>query len=190
MATDCWSIHLGEIVDETLDATGAALCCAAAIRLGGAMRVLAARAGLSDRYDLVSAGVDNIVASLEGQGLDESVLSRAFGENWSLGAEYPAELSGRAFFWNWTKLVFVTLVLTRPRQQQLVAGQGLDAALEAAAAWPSDVRVGSFTRLADYELACQQETGERLQEGGLPALWKLAEEQSGRYRRAAELLVG
>ncbi|MGW1718928.1 hypothetical protein [Streptomyces sp. NPDC002156] len=177
-------------MDEILDATGAALCCAATIRLGGAVRVLAARAGLSDRYDLVSAGVDNIVASLEGQGLDESALGKAFGENWTLDARYPVELSGRAFFGKWTQLVFVTIVLTRPRQQQLVAGQGLESALEAAAAWPSERRVGSFTRLADYELACQQKTGERLREGGLPTLWKLAEEQSGRYRRAAELLVG
>lgn len=154
------------------------------------MRVLAARAGLSDRYDLVSAGVDNIVASLEGQDLDESALGEAFGENWTLDARYPAELSGRAFFGKWTQLVFVTIVLTRPRQQQLVAVQGLDSALEAASAWPSDVRVDSFTRLADYELACQQETGKRLRKCGLPALWKLAEEQSRQYRRAAKLLVG
>ncbi|MBA4863363.1 hypothetical protein H1V43_18640 [Streptomyces sp. PSKA54] len=177
-------------MDEMFDAAGAALCCAAAIRLGGAMRVLAARAELSDGYDLVSAGVDNIVASLEGQDLDEDALGKAFGENWILDARYPAGLSGRAFFSKWTQLVFVTIVLTRPRQQQLVAVQGLDSALEAAAAWPSDVRVGSFTRLADYELACQQETEERLRKGGLPVLRKLAEEQSGQYRRAAELFVG
>lgn len=166
------------------------MCCAAAIRLGGAMHVLAARAGLPDRYDLVVAGVDNIVASLEGKDLDESVLGKAFGENWTLDARYPAELSGRAFFRKWTQLVFVTIVLTRPRQQQLVAVQGLDSALEAAAAWPSDVPVASFTRLADYELACQQEAEKRLRKGGLPALRKLAGEQTEQYRRAAELLIG
>ena len=175
---------------EVVGADGAALCCAAAVRLGGAVRVLAARAGLSDRYDLVAAGVDNIVASLECQDLDETVLGRAFGENWSLDARYPAELSGQVFFSKWTQLVFVLIVLTRPKQQQLVAVQGLDSALEAAAAWPSDVRVGSFTRLADYEPACQREAEERLRKGGLPALWKLAEEQSEQYRWAAELLVG
>ncbi|MBK3566126.1 hypothetical protein [Streptomyces sp. MBT62] len=177
-------------MDEMLDATGAALCCAAAIRLGGAMRVLAARAEVPDHYDLVVAGVDNIVASLEGKDLDESVLGKAFGENWDLDVRYPAELSGGAFFRRWTQLVFVTIVLTRPRQQQLVAVQGLDSALEAAAAWPSDVSVDSFIRLADYELACQRDAEKRLRKGSLPALWKLAEEQSGQYRRAAELFVG
>ncbi|MEU6802710.1 hypothetical protein [Streptomyces neyagawaensis] len=132
------------------------------------------------------AGVDNISASLDGQGLDERVLGKAFGENWTLDARYPAELPGLVF----TQLVFVTIVLTRPRQQQLDAGQGLDSAFQAATAWPSVVRVGSFACLADYELACQQEAERRLRKGGSSALRKLAEEQSERYRRAAELLVG
>lgn len=177
-------------MDETVGAVGEALCCAAAVRLGGAARVLADRAGLSDHYGLVAAGVDGIVASLDGQGRDDSVLGSAFGANWTLGARYPAELPGGTFLGKWTQLVFVALVLTRPRQQQLAAVQGLDAALEAAAAWPSDVRAGSFMRLADFEQACRQAAEERLREGGLPALWKLAGAQSEHYRRAAELLVG
>lgn len=177
-------------MDEMLDATGTALCCAAAIRLGGAMHVLAARAGLSDRYDLVVAGVDNIAASLEGQDLDEGVLGEAFGENWTLDAGYPAELPGRAFFGKWTQLVFVTIVLTRPGQRQLVAAQGLESALEAAAAWQCGAPVDSFTCLADYESACQREAEKRLPQGALTSLWELAEQQSEYYRRAAELLVG
>ena len=176
-------------MDEMVDTTGMALCCAAAIRLGGATRMLVGRAGLSDHYSLVSAGVDAITASLEGQDLNEDVLGKAFGENWTLDGFYPAELPGRVFCRRWTQLVFVTIVLTRPKQQQLVAAQGLESALEAAAAWPSDVRIDSFARLADYELACQQLAEGRLRKDGLPALWKLAEEQSERYRQAAELLV-
>ncbi|WP_406128094.1 hypothetical protein [Streptomyces sp. NBC_00989] len=177
-------------MDEVVGAAGEALCCAAAVRLGGAARVLADRAGLSDRYGLVAAGVDGIVASLDGQGRDDSVLGRAFGANWNLDARYPAELPGGAFFGKWTQLVFVALVLTRPKQRQLGAMRGLDAALAAAATWPSEVRAGSFTRFVDFESACQQAAEERLREGGLPALWKLAEAQSEHCRRAAELLVG
>ncbi|WAU82954.1 hypothetical protein O1Q96_26680 [Streptomyces sp. Qhu-G9] len=177
-------------MDERSDAAGKGLCCAAAIRLGGATRVLAARAGLSDRYELVAAGVGCIVASLEGQELDDSMVSEAFGENWSLDARYPAELPGLAFFEGWTRLVFVTIGLTRPGQRELDPAQGLDFALEAAAAWPSDAHDESFTRLADFELACQQGAAERVRADGLPALWKLAEAQSEPYRRAAELLVG
>ncbi|MGW2783645.1 hypothetical protein ACWC3X_20715 [Streptomyces populi] len=134
--------------------------------------------------------MDDIVACLGRRDFDDDVLGKAFGENWSLDARYPAELWGRVFFHKWTQLVFVLFVLTRPRQRQLVAAQGLDAALEAAATWPSDVRVDSFTRLADFESACQEEAEERLRTGGAPALWKSAEEQSEQYRRAAELLAG
>ncbi|MFJ7045559.1 hypothetical protein ACIQVC_19425 [Streptomyces sp. NPDC101112] len=175
---------------EMFDEAGTALCCAAAIRLGGAVRVLAGRAGLSDSYGLVSAGVDDISASLDGQGLDECVLGKAFGENWTLDARYPAEVPGQVFLHRWTQLVFVTIVLTKPGQRQLVAAQGLDSAFQAATAWPLAVRVNSFACLADYELDCQQEAEGRLRKGGLPALWELAEEQSEWYRRAAELLVG
>ncbi|MET9850754.1 hypothetical protein [Streptomyces ossamyceticus] len=128
--------------------------------------------------------------SSRGEGLDECVLGKAFGENWTLDARYPAELPGLAFLQRWTQLVFVTIVLTKPRQQQLVPAQGLDSAFQAATAWPSAVRVDSFACLADYELACQQEAERRLREGGLSALCKSAAEQSERYRRAAESLVG
>ncbi|MFD9438198.1 hypothetical protein ACFWBR_19175 [Streptomyces sp. NPDC060006] len=48
------------------------------------------------------------------QELDDSMVSEAFGENWSLDARYPAELPGLALFEGWTRLVFVTIGLTRP----------------------------------------------------------------------------
>lgn len=177
-------------VDETFDAAGAALCCAAAIRLGGAVRVLAAPVGLLDRFGLVVAGVENIVAFLEGQELDDGLLGPAFAESWGLEVRFPAELAGREFFRSWTSTVFVALVLTRPKQQDIVARQGLDFALRAAAAWPSNVRIGSFGSLVDFELACQQEAEDQFRNDGLPALWELAEVQSHQYRQAAERLVG
>ncbi|MFI1352940.1 hypothetical protein ACH4TV_05050 [Streptomyces sp. NPDC020898] len=176
-------------MDKTFDAAGEALCCAAAVRLDGALRVLAARAGLSDRYDRVMAGVGHLAASLDGGELDDGILGSAFAANWNLGMEYPDDLSGMGFFRKGLKIVFVALVLTRP-DQQVVPSQGLEFALEAAATWPSDVHVDSFTRLADFELSCQQEAEERLRMDGLSALWELAEAQSEQYRRAAELLVG
>ena len=58
--------------------------------------MLADRAGLSARYGLVAAGVDNIAASLDGQDRDDSVLGGAFGANWTLDARYPADLLGGA----------------------------------------------------------------------------------------------
>jgi hypothetical protein len=74
------------------------------------MRVLAARAGLSDRYGLVvAAGVDKNVAFLEGQEVDDSLLGKAFGENWTLDARYPTELPGLDFCSAWTRRVFVVL---------------------------------------------------------------------------------
>ncbi|MCX5077822.1 hypothetical protein OG321_35795 [Streptomyces sp. NBC_00424] len=177
-------------MDETFDAAGAALCCAAAIRLGGAVRVLAAPVALLDRFGLVLAGVENIVAFLEGQELDEGLLGPAFAENWGLEHRYPADLTGREFFRAWTSLVFVALVLTRSKQQDIMARQGLDFALGAAAAWPTAVGIGSFGSLVDFELACQQEAEDQFRKGDLPALWELAESQSHQYRRAAERLVG
>ncbi|MET8858864.1 hypothetical protein [Streptomyces sp. NPDC004579] len=176
-------------MERTFDTAGEALCCAAAVRLDGALRVLAARVELSERYDMVMAGVGHLVASLDGGELDDAILGSAFAANWNLGMGYPDDLPGMGFFRKGLKIVFVALVVTRP-DQQVMPSQGLEFALEAAATWPSDVRVDSFVRLADFELACQQEAEERLRTDGLPGLWKLAEARSGQYRRVAELLVG
>ncbi|MHA5053190.1 hypothetical protein [Streptomyces sp. SD15] len=133
--------------------------------------------------------MEHLTASLGGGELDDGVLGPAFSANWTLGDRYPAELPGTEFFSAGLKIVFVALVLTRP-DQQLVPAQGLDWALEAAAAWPSEVRIDSFTRLDDFELACQVEAEERLRTGGLSALRELAEAQADQYRRAAASLVG
>jgi hypothetical protein len=109
-------------VEKTFDTTGEALCCAASVRLGGALRVLAARAGLSDRYDTVMAGMEHLAASLDGGELDDAVLGPAFGANWNLGTRYPDDLSGVEFFRSGLKIVFVALVHTRPDRQAVPAG--------------------------------------------------------------------
>ncbi|WP_129798288.1 hypothetical protein [Streptomyces sp. F001] len=177
-------------MDETFDAVGEALCCAAAIRLGGATQVLTERSGLLDRYSLIMAGVESIVAFLDGQELDDDLLGSAFAESWSLDARYPTGLTGHGFVKGWTSLVFGTVVLTRPKQQNIVAAQTLDFASKAVAAWPSAIRIDSFDSLARFELTCQQEAKDRLRKDSLPALWKLTEVRSKQYRQVAERLVG
>ncbi|MFF1478256.1 hypothetical protein ACFVYD_11905 [Streptomyces sp. NPDC058301] len=167
--------------------TGEALCCATAVRLGGALGVLAARAGLLDRYDQVMAGVEDVIAALDGHELDAATLGKAFGVNWTLGTRYPAELPGGDFFRTGMRIADVVLVATRPGQQAAPA-QGLEYAAEAAAAWPTEVRAELEAGLADFELACQQEAEERLREGGPNALWELAAAQADQYRKVAELL--
>lgn len=51
-------------MSEISDEMSQALCCAAAVRLDGALAVLADRAQLSDRYNQVVAGVESVIASL------------------------------------------------------------------------------------------------------------------------------
>lgn len=174
---------------ETFDAVGEALCCAAAIRLSGAVQVLTERSGLLDHYTPIMAGVENITAFLDGLELDNDVLGHAFGASWCLGARYPTGLAGRGFVDDWSRLVFGTVGLTKPKQCSFGASQALDYASRAAAAWPSAVRIGSFDSLARFERACQQEA-DRLRKDGLPALWQLAEVRSKPYRRTAEQLSG
>ncbi|MCX5357288.1 hypothetical protein OG864_00630 [Streptomyces sp. NBC_00124] len=176
-------------MDETFDAVGEALCCAAAIRLGGAVQVLTERSGLLDHYIPIMAGVESITAFFDGQELDDDLLGSAFAESWSLGARYPAGLVGRVFVNDWSRLVFGTVGLTKAKQQNFGAAQALDFASQAAA-WPSAVRIGSFDGMARFELACQQEAEDRLRKDGLPVLWKLAEVSSKQYRQAAEQLIG
>ncbi|WP_329317063.1 MULTISPECIES: hypothetical protein [unclassified Streptomyces] len=176
-------------MSEISDEMSQALCCAAAVRLDGALAVLADRAQLSDRYNQVVAGVESVIASLGGQSLDTAVLGRAFGANWTLGARYPIELPGGSFFRSALRIVDIVLVATRPGRQA-TPEQGLEHALEAATEWPAMVQGDAGIGLAGFELACQQEAHERLREGGLPALWKLAAIQAGHYRKAAEMLVG
>ncbi|MEU1320547.1 hypothetical protein [Streptomyces tibetensis] len=177
-------------MDETFDAVGEALCCAAAIRLGGAVQVLTERSGLIDRYGVIMAGVRSIAAFLDGRELDEDLVASAFAESWSLDARYPAQLVGHAFVKGWAFLIFGTMVLTKPKQQDIVAAQTLDCASQAVAAWPSAIGIDAFDSLARFELACRQEAEDSLLKDGLPALWKLAEVRSRQYRQAAEQLVG
>jgi hypothetical protein len=151
--------------------------------------VLVAEAGLAQQYEVVAAGLEHVVAFLgrrEGE-VDRGLLGPAFGVNWALDGAYPAGLPGAAFFRGAGTVVFITFVAARP-DQQIAPAQGLTAAVEATAAWPSEV--DTFTSLADFEPACRREAAERLRTDGLPALWELAGEQSERYRRVAETLAG
>ncbi|WP_432086348.1 hypothetical protein [Streptomyces sp. bgisy095] len=177
-------------MDETFDAAGTALCCAAAIRLGGAAQVLTARSSLLDHCSPIMAGMENITAFLDGRGIDDDLLGSAFAESWSLDARYPAALESYTFVKEWSSLVFGTTVLTRPKQQNIVAAQALECASKAAASWPSTVRIGSFDSLIRFEVACQQEAEVRMRQDGLPALWELTEDRSKQYRQAAEQLIG
>ncbi|MFD7982418.1 hypothetical protein ACFV4M_03440 [Kitasatospora indigofera] len=133
------------------------------------------------------AGLDSVVASLGGRKLDEAGLGQAFGANWTLGARYPVELPGWMFFRAGLRIMDIVFVVTRS-DQQATPVQGLERALEAAAAWP--VLLDGGTRLADFELTCQQQAHERLHERGFPALWELAIAQADTYRSVADLLVG
>lgn len=178
------------IVDEAFDAAGTALCCAAAIRLGGAVQVLTTRSALLDHYNPIMAGLENITAFLDGRGLDDNLLGSAFAESWSLDARYPADLAGHAFVKGWSSLVFGTVVLTRPKHQNITSAKTLEFASKAAASWPTAVRIGSFDSLLRFEAACQQEAEARMREGGLPALWKLTEDRTKQYRQTTEQFIG
>ncbi|MFF3889604.1 hypothetical protein [Streptomyces sp. NPDC001914] len=175
---------------ETFDVVGEALCCAAAIRQGGAVQVLTERSGLLDHYIPIKAGVESITAFLDGQELDDDLLADAFAESWSLGVRYPAALAGRTFVDDWSRLAFATVGLTKAKQPTFGPTQALDYASRAAATWPSAVRIGSFDGLARFEFACQQEAQDRLRTDGLAALWKLARDRSKQYRQVAEQLIG
>ncbi|MFF9147319.1 hypothetical protein ACF1BN_20930 [Streptomyces sp. NPDC014861] len=177
-------------MDDAFDAAGTALCCAAAIRLGGAVEVLTARSGLLDHCSPIMAGLENITAFLYGRALDDDLLGSAFAESWSLDARYPAELPSHTFVKKWSYLVFGTVVLTRLKQQNFTSAQTLEFASKAAASWPIAVCLGSFDSLLRFEAACQQEAEARMREGGLPALWKLTEDRSKQYRQTAEQLIG
>ncbi|MFF7813782.1 hypothetical protein ACFZCF_17990 [Streptomyces sp. NPDC007945] len=175
---------------ESHDAVGVALCCSAAIRLGGAVRVLVDRSGLLDHYTPIMAGVENIRAFLGGRELDDELRATAFAESWFLEARHPAEFPGRAFLKDWASLVWCTVVLARPGGESFGAAQVLDLASQAAAAWPSTAPVGDFDTLAAFERSCLREAEDRLRRDGLPALWELTEERSRQYRRVAEQLTG
>ncbi|AKZ53631.1 hypothetical protein SAM23877_0582 [Streptomyces ambofaciens ATCC 23877] len=178
------------IVDEAFNAAGTALCCAAAIRLGGAVQVLTTRSALLDHYNPIMAGLENITAFLDGRGLDDNLLGSAFAESWSLDARYPADLAGHAYVKGWSSLVFGTVVLTRPKQQNITSAKTLEFTSKAAASWPTAVRIGSFDSLLRFEAACQQEAEARMREGGLPALWKLTEDRTKQYRQTTEQFIG
>ncbi|MGW7608029.1 hypothetical protein ACWGKW_12290 [Streptomyces sp. NPDC054766] len=171
------------------DASEEALCRAAAVRWDGALRVLAARAGLSDDYSKAAAGVEYLATRLDGGEFDHAVLVPAFLATWQLLDRHPAELPARKSFRKGLQVAFGVFVLTRP-DQRVVPAQGLEDALEAAAAWPSKVRIDSFTRLADYERACQTQAQERLRRDGPSALREPAEAQASQYRRVAASPVG
>ncbi|MEU5397065.1 hypothetical protein [Streptomyces tibetensis] len=103
-----------------------------------------------------ASGVRSIAAFLDGRELDEDLVASAFAETWSLDARYPARLVGHAFVKGWASLIFGTMVLTKPKQQDIVAAQTLDCASQAVAAWPSAIGIDAFDSLARFEPACRQ----------------------------------
>nr|CAJ89502.1 hypothetical protein SAML0515 [Streptomyces ambofaciens ATCC 23877] len=154
------------------------------------MQVLTTRSALLDHYNPIMAGLENITAFLDGRGLDDNLLGSAFAESWSLDARYPADLAGHAYVKGWSSLVFGTVVLTRPKQQNITSAKTLEFTSKAAASWPTAVRIGSFDSLLRFEAACQQEAEARMREGGLPALWKLTEDRTKQYRQTTEQFIG
>ncbi|NEB90575.1 hypothetical protein [Streptomyces bauhiniae] len=177
-------------MDEMFDAVGEALCCAAAIRVGGAVRVLTERAGVLEHYDTIMAGIESTTGFLDGRELDDELVVAAFAESWSLDSRCPAGFAGHTVVKGWASLAFGVTALTRPKQGDTSAAQWLECASHAAAAWPSGVRVDSYDSLAHFELACQQEAADRLRKDGLPALWELADVRSKQYHQVAEELRG
>ncbi|MGW6563682.1 hypothetical protein [Streptomyces hydrogenans] len=166
-----------------------AICCATAIRLGGALDVMTRSTHLGNAYSRVDCGVQAVLAWHQDEEvcLDDTV-SEGFAASWHLSTAFPRDHFAFPFFQSGGKAVAFAFMTSRETDPEEQLRGALHAATEAAESWPGSNREGSTLEILNFEEECQRESLIKVQEFGIGALRDLAISQASVYRRAAESL--
>jgi hypothetical protein len=166
-----------------------ALACATAIRVGGALYILAEAAGLEDAYYGVDAGIQaGMIALARGRELNHEVVSTAIDDCSLLSTRYPETADAAAFFGVGILVIRMVLELIGEDRSDGSLRRINEKAQETAGHWPTAVDAGGRSSLVEFEADCQNAAVDVLGCGGARALREEAGKQALVYRRAAQTL--
>lgn len=173
-------------VDSLGPEEAGALCCATAIRIGGALGVLADGVRLGDYYHRVDRGLRCMLLSYQGGELKPDVVAEAFAASWHLGTVFPSANQVARFFGAGLGVADFAIMASKAEDKGEPLRAALQRALEAARLWPGPINDKFSLNLAQFESSCQSKALTRLRSGGIAALSECAEFESQRYREIAE----
>lgn len=164
---------------------GMALSCAAALRVGGAVFILAEAAGLGDLYYVADAGLRAGERAAGGRALNAQVVQAARKAQVRLLSRSASmlvpEFAGAAL---------LVLGLTLDALAEGAAGSSLAgvlaSALDAAAQWPGHVDLEEAGSLSVFERFCQEEASAQLSASGAAGLKSVTGTRELQYRRLAQ----
>lgn len=166
-----------------------ALACATAIRVGGALYILAEAAGLADAYYGADAGIQaGIIAITRQRELNYDVVHAAIDDCSSLSAEYPETADAAAFFGAGILMIRMVLEMLGKDHSDGSLQRINRKAQEAAGYWPNAIDTASPASLAEFEADCQNAAVDVFGDGGARALRDEAGKYALVYRRAAQAL--
>ena len=174
-----------------LDSTSAlALACSTGLRIGGALYILAERAGLAESYYLADAGLRAGLRAAAGRTLNQDVLQHA----WSgLDAAQSSYSIDRAAAFTQAGFALIERILQALEQSDEHFGlQEIHSlAGDTAALWPGsiDLEIDPTGSLLTYERGCQIDAQRGMETGGLAALHQVLGTQELGYRRLARALA-
>lgn len=162
------------------------LCCATAIRIGGALGVLADGVKLGDYYSRVDRGLRSMLLSYQGGDLNSDAVADAFAASWHLGTVFPRESQVARFFGAGLGVADFAIMASTAEDRIEPLRAALGRALEAARLWPRSINEEMPFDLVGFESSCQANALMNLRSGGVPFLVECVEGQSRRYREIAE----
>jgi hypothetical protein len=164
------------------------LCCATAIRIGGALGFLADGAKLGDYYSRVDRGLRSMLLSYQGADLNSDAVADAFAASWHLGTVFPSGSQVALFFGAGLGVADFAIMASTAENKVEPLQAALGRALEAARLWPRSINEEIPLDLVGFESSCQANALMNLRSGGVPSLVECIEGQSRRYREIAESL--
>ncbi|QMU73096.1 hypothetical protein [Streptacidiphilus sp. P02-A3a] len=176
---------------DDLDSTSAlALACSTALRLGGALYVLAERAGLAEPYYLADAGLRAGLRAAAGRTLNQGLLQQARS---GLSVVRGSYSMGHAIAFTQAGFAVIGRVLQALEQpdEQYGLPEVLALAGDAAVLWPDmvDPEIDPGGSLVTYERASQIDARRALEAGGVSELRQVLGAQELTYRRLAKSLA-
>ncbi|MFF9378193.1 hypothetical protein ACF1BB_27160 [Streptomyces griseoluteus] len=174
-----------------MDSTSArALACSTGLRIGGALYILAERAGLADPYYLADAGLRAGLRGAPGRTLDQDVLQHARSGLDAAQSSYSVDRAAP-----FTQAGFMLMGRILQALEQPDEHYGLpeihSLARSTAALWPGSIglEIDPGGSLMSYERACQIDAQRELEAGGLDRLRQVLGAQELGYRRLARALA-
>ncbi|MFE6978424.1 hypothetical protein [Streptomyces sp. NPDC057682] len=169
-----------------------ALSCVTALRLGGAVYILAEAAGQEDLYHQADAGVRAGLRSCEGRRPNGDVLRIAKKACRRLSTEFSGAEDTRPFALGGFTLMEEVLASIEDGDSRVAEPHiaVFDKALEVAALWPGPVDVDGCAGLREFEQRCQRESVDRLNAEGIPGLRSALGPRQLTYRDLARSASG